>query len=90
MSSRDRFPSPDPFWPRSGSRSPSRHVDAPEDRQEEHSSADLGWIQNICSFSPAPWESHKIHGFKAALDTEDLPSSSYPPNHWVFFVGYPC
>ena len=61
--------------PPSRSQSPSRHADLPEDRQVEHSSADLvdvvAWICSICNLLPAPSESCKIGDFRADLDSED-------------------
>ena len=63
------------------SRSLSRCVDPPKDHQEEHVSSGIvdavGWIQEYGSLPSAPSESHKIHSFKAALDAENHPSSSY-------------
>ena len=56
-------------------------MDPPEDRQEEHSSADLmdvvGLIWGICSLLPASLGSQIICGFKAALDDDEHTSSSY-------------
>ena len=72
---------------RSGSRSPSRCNELPEDRQEEHSSADIievvVWICSICDLSPTP-ESRKMRGFQAGLNSNGPALLLLPPG-WRCF-----
>ena len=81
MSSRGRSLPPGPFWPQSHSRSHSCCIGPPEDHQGEHASTDIvdvvSLIQESGSLPLAPSESHKVWGFKAAVDAKDQPSSFY-------------
>ena len=80
-SSRGGSASPEGERRRSRSRllSPSWQVD--EDRQKEQSSLDfVSVVATLCSLIEllkAPSESHKIHGFRAALEDDNQPTSLY-------------
>ena len=65
----------------SDSRFPSQPRQADEDRQEEQSLLDfLSVVASLCSLNGLPKassESHKIRGFRAALEDDDQPAASY-------------
>ena len=75
-----RSASPDREKRRSRSRSPSPSWQADEDCQEDHSSLDFVSVVVILrclnELPEVPSESHKMCGFRAALDDDEQPASS--------------
>ena len=80
-SSRGGYASPGGGNRSSRSRSPSQSRRVDKDRQEEQSLLDfMSVVTNLCSLNglpEEPLESHKIHGFDAAVENDDQPASSY-------------
>ena len=87
MSSRGTSASPDGQKCHSCSRSASLSRRADEDCQEEQSSLDfvsvVAILRSLNELPEAPSESRKIHGFRAALEDDEQPTSSY----WLPVAG---